>query len=640
MVGGAGSGSTVAYDEDGFGGVLAVRRALLLAFAAALLVAPPASSSGIPSAGVVSHDFQIALVRGSLYNPWTQTDDTVELRSLRGAGSRDGDFVAPTIRVAPGKTLRIRLDNRLPACSEAQMRARRCFNDTNLHTHGLWVSPAGNSDNVLISIPPGRRFQYEYAIPPDHPAGTFWYHPHRHGSGYVQVGSGMAGALIVTGNRVPTADRPGDIDILLRDRRGAFRERVLLFQQIQYACLDETGAIRDRRENDMFVRPWICRPGQTGRIESHDHDEDWRFSGRFTGINGRIQPRLEGARAGRFERWRLVHAGTREPVQMRIYRLADGAPDLRSVRAEDQGAWMSRHCRGEPLALWHIALDGLTRSSVRRADEAMLFPGDRMDVLTYFREPGRYCVVQDTSRRGVRGTDPWRRGGEHDPSRALAVLDVLPGDPPAADPATLVQSQMIAAAERALPGAANAAVRGRIVADLRDGMRLSAFVWHRDIAPAEITGYRESILNILDPPVTNGALLFHVNGMPYDHGRIDQMLPLGGVEEWHVRSFNGGHPMHIHVNPFQIASIVDALGRDVTDPNSPAFDADYAGLIGQWKDTVFVKEGHRVIFRTRYERFVGDFVIHCHILFHGDHGMMQNLRIYMPESAGAPATHH
>ena len=80
-----------------------------------------------------------------------------------------------------------------------------CFNGTNLHSHGLWISPTGNGDNVLLSINPGVSFQYEYNIPPDHPAGTFWYHPHRHGSTALQVSSGMAGALIVRGDRLPTA---------------------------------------------------------------------------------------------------------------------------------------------------------------------------------------------------------------------------------------------------------------------------------------------------------------------------------------------------------------------------------------------------------------------------------------------------
>jgi FtsP/CotA-like multicopper oxidase with cupredoxin domain len=45
----------------------------------------------------------------------------------------------------------------------------------------------------------------------------------------------------------------------------------------------------------------------------------------------------------------------------------------------------------------------------------------------------------------------------------------------------------------------------------------------------------------------------------------------------------------------------------------------------------------RVAFRTRYERFTGDFVIHCHIMFHGDHGMMQNLRIAAEDDM--PADH-
>ena len=134
--------------------------------------------------------FEIARSNGILYNPWTLSDDKVELRSFVGSGAKPGDFVAPTIRVAPGQRLNVLLDNRLEPCSDKQRKEHLCFNDTNLHTHGLWVSPSGNSDNVLVSIAPGKRFQYSYDIPADHPAGTFWYHPHRHGGGFIQVGSG------------------------------------------------------------------------------------------------------------------------------------------------------------------------------------------------------------------------------------------------------------------------------------------------------------------------------------------------------------------------------------------------------------------------------------------------------------------
>jgi FtsP/CotA-like multicopper oxidase with cupredoxin domain len=42
----------------------------------------------------------------------------------------------------------------------------------------------------------------------------------------------------------------------------------------------------------------------------------------------------------------------------------------------------------------------------------------------------------------------------------------------------------------------------------------------------------------------------------------------------------------------------------------------------------------------RYERFTGDFVTHCHIMFHSDHGMMQNLRIAAGDEAPSPHAAH
>ena len=92
---------------------------------------------------------------------------------------------------------------------------------------------------------------------------------------------------------------------------------------------------------------------------------NWRFSGRFPSINGQVQPVLKGAVAGRFERWRLISSTTGEGVRMSFYRLAADAPDLRTVPAADQQAWRERYCQGEPLPMWHISSDGLTRPQMR-----------------------------------------------------------------------------------------------------------------------------------------------------------------------------------------------------------------------------------------------------------------------------------
>lgn len=58
----------------------------------------------------------------------------------------------PTLRLRPGDRLAIRLRNRL---EEA----------TNLHVHGLHVSPEGNGDNPFVTIEPGEHFDYSYQLP-------------------------------------------------------------------------------------------------------------------------------------------------------------------------------------------------------------------------------------------------------------------------------------------------------------------------------------------------------------------------------------------------------------------------------------------------------------------------------------------
>ena len=77
----------------------------------------------------------------------------------------NGTLPGPTLAVRPGDELRIEFANQLSAT-------------TNLHTHGLHVSPDGESDNVFRRIDAGESARYRIQIPADHPPGTHWYHPH------------------------------------------------------------------------------------------------------------------------------------------------------------------------------------------------------------------------------------------------------------------------------------------------------------------------------------------------------------------------------------------------------------------------------------------------------------------------------
>jgi L-ascorbate oxidase len=161
---------------------------------------------------------------------------------------------------------------------------------------------------------------------------------------------------------------------------------------------------------------------------------------------------------------------------------------------------------------------------------------------------------------------------------------------------------------------------------------------------------------------------------PYDPNRIDRPLVLGRAQQWELRSYGVSHPFHIHVNPFQIVAIYGPGCADVPDPiHNPKCDEEdlsrpgakdkdgddqFAGLKGVWKDTIFVKTGlsryncvrpwlenppahfYRFIVRTRYERYIGEFVLHCHILDHKDQGMMQNVQIGISDGAGGVSHGH
>ena len=113
----------------------------------------------------------------------------------------NGSYPAPTIRVKKGDTLRVHLKNSLPMMGRNILGHEREM--TNLHTHGLHVSPSGNSDNMMVMLMSGDTFDYEYDLSKQE-AGTFnFYHPHTHGTVAEQYWGGMAGALVVEGAGEP-----------------------------------------------------------------------------------------------------------------------------------------------------------------------------------------------------------------------------------------------------------------------------------------------------------------------------------------------------------------------------------------------------------------------------------------------------
>lgn len=126
-----------------------------------------------------------------------------------------------------------------------------------------------------------------------------------------------------------------------------------------------------------------------------------------------------------------------------------------------------------------------------------------------------------------------------------------------------------------------------------------------------------------------------LDGKEFNPNVIDQIMILGTTEEWRLVNKTGEvHPFHIHINPFQVVSI---NGKKV---ERKSLD-----------DTFPIPANGEVIIRTKYRDFDGKYVLHCHILFHEDHGMMQVVEVVkpgaspasdngLPEREGMPMTEH
>ncbi|MHA6803625.1 multicopper oxidase family protein [Salinifilum ghardaiensis] len=180
----------------------------------------------------------------------------------RGAGLPRSS-PGPTLRVQSGDDLAVRLINRLAE-------------PNNLHTQGLRVSPQGNGDNPFLRTEPGTSFDYLFRIPRDHPAGTFWDHPHRHGHVTDQICGELAGAMLVD-------DGPD-----------------LLVAQARVVLVTDTT---------MTVDGVVARPDPMERMQGRESE--------LVLVNGQHQPTL-GATPGTAQRWRVINGCVFRALALRL----------------------------------------------------------------------------------------------------------------------------------------------------------------------------------------------------------------------------------------------------------------------------------------------------------------------------------
>lgn len=261
-----------------------------------------------------------------------------------GVFTYNGKSPGPTFFLDPGGTLDIELVNDLPAlhddCTD-DVNQFHGLHTTNLHTHGLHVSPTTDAtgdidaDNIFVNVTPKGQFVpceeicgapvaevfrdhrnlFRFEIGPDHPSGTFWYHPHKHGATQSQVAGGLAGPLIV------------------RDRPGTMPAYIAEADEKTFMILNEGLVIVDPEGGGQVDPTLILRPGEV-------------------------------------QRWRIINAQASGVGGGSFARLTTNVPDLE---------------------IYQIAFDGLTlpaRFAIDQYDRdepwenpAALAPGNRMDLM-------------------------------------------------------------------------------------------------------------------------------------------------------------------------------------------------------------------------------------------------------------------
>lgn len=117
-----------------------------------------------------------------------------------------------------------------------------------------------------------------------------------------------------------------------------------------------------------------------------------------------------------------------------------------------------------------------------------------------------------------------------------------------------------------------------------------------------------------------GRLEFLLDGKKWTDANTETVTQ-GELEIWEFVNNTGmSHPMHLHMEAFQVLDRKDRFGNDISL-------ADYE--LG-FEDTVTVGPRETVRIMVKFDQYTGTFVWHCHILEHEDLEMMRTFRIVSP----------
>ena len=313
---------------------------------------------------------------------------TINGKTYFDAQTYEDTFPGPTLVLCRGDRLEVKLDNGLAE-------------PTNLHVHGLHVSPVANHDNIFLNIPARGSQDYEYDLPDDHEAGAFWYHPHLHGFVSAQIFGGLSGAIVVKGP--------------LDDKLAGVPQRLMMIQSTELCDPDlgPDGQPISVGEGHSVAFPLTALsasdPESSG---SEECDVPGRVidkplsNERFTPllINGTINPTVN-IRPGEIQRWRIFNANNNRIVVLNL--------------------------EGQPFEV--LAMDGNTLRRPMTQRYLRIGPGSRREVLVRGGHADSYRMTALSFAQFPTGGRPDTTSKNGGPTPNQTVLTVESSGTPAHD---------------------------------------------------------------------------------------------------------------------------------------------------------------------------------------------------------------
>lgn len=511
---------------------------------------------------------------------------------LANQGEYCSSSFAPMLTLERGGTYSVHLTNNLVQNNRGSD-IQNYIGDTSFHVHGLHVQTGVynlserrkfvGGDNPMASVK-GRAYEgtetvttthFFGSLPTDHMPGFHWFHPHKHFSTSTQVFASH-GSIIVKGDDEWLPDTNGCGPV--RNAINSAERKILQFTSYFMAPAANWGKANYQMIMEKSNSTYCCNDGEQGLPDSF-----WGTSINkdIVVVNGGYKPMLQ-VKSLKWYRLSMVHASYRNSLVLQIL---DKDTQLPTQKCE----------------MKLIAKDGVYMMKIPRTVEYLVVPsGGRVEALIR-------CNAS--------------AGEEFDvTSNATGIL----GNP-AKNPASVVQQKLltISVTEKTdedgdLADKACTPLRASYAADLRDAA-LS----------------KHGVTPMVDERPTfsqqGGNLGCTMSGQNFSSTQVPYDLEIGKVIEWQFAGLSG-HPLHLHINPYQIVnqSLKDGaiLGGFYEEGDFHDTLINYQAKFTQWDD-----KSVRTAVRMNPGPYYGYTVVHCHFLMHEDAGCMHMVNYVCPAGA-------